>query len=372
MPTTKTKPPQVTLRSDTPAAEGYRMPAEWEQHSSTWIAWPHNPEDWPGKFEPIPWVYAEIVRHLSAGEKVNILVNDAVQREAARKVLRQARVDTLQVRFYTQPTDRVWTRDSGAIFVAKSGGRKPGKLGATLWRFNAWAKYSDWTKDQYVSALMASATEAEAWQPVVNGGKKQTRLVLEGGSIDVNGQGTILTTEECLLSKKQQRNPGVTRAQYEKGFAEYLEAPNTVWLKNGIVGDDTHGHVDDMARFVAADTVLIASEKDKRDENYELLRENIERLRAARLENGRRIKVKTLPMPRPVFFQGQRLPASYANFYIANGTVLVPTFNDPNDRVALNTLAEIFSKRKVVGIYCGDFIWGLGAIHCMTQQQPAV
>ncbi len=343
------------------------MPAEWEQHSATWIAWPHNPEDWPGKFAPIPWVYAEIVRHLATGEKVNILVNDAAQKEAARKVLRQAHVDASQVRFYVQPTDRVWTRDSGAIFLTK-----PGKLGATLWRFNAWAKYSDWTKDQHVAALMAASAAASAWQPMTGSSKKHVRLVLEGGSIDVNGRGTLLTTEECLLSKKQQRNPGVTRGQYEKGFADYLGATNVIWLKNGIVGDDTHGHVDDMARFVAADTVLIASEKDRRDENYSLLRDNLERLRSARLENGRRLKVKTLPMPAPVVFQGQRLPASYANFYMANRAVLVPTFNDPNDRVALNTLAELFPKRKVVGIHCGDFIWGLGAIHCMTQQQPAV
>jgi agmatine deiminase len=343
------------------------MPAEWERHAATWIAWPHNPEDWPGKFEPIPWVYAEIVRHLASGEKVNILVNDAAQRESARKVLRHAHVDTSQVRFYVQATDRVWTRDSGAIFVTQGG-----RLGATLWRFNAWAKYSDWTKDQHVSALMASATGAEAWQPVISAGKKTARVVLEGGSIDVNGRGTLLTTEECLLSKKQQRNPGVTRRQYERVFAEYLGAPNVIWLKNGIVGDDTHGHVDDMARFVAADTVLLASEKDPRDANHDLLRENLERLRAARLENGKRLKVKLLPMPAPVVFQGQRLPASYANFYVSNRAVLVPTFNDPNDRTALNVLAEVFPKRRIVGIYCGDFIWGLGAIHCMTQQEPAV
>jgi agmatine deiminase len=241
-----------------------------------------------------------------------------------------------------------------------------------MWRFNAWAKYSDWTRDQHVAALMARQTGAEAWQPMVGIGSKKKRVVLEGGSIDVNGRGTILTTEECLLSKKQQRNPGVSRAQYEKIFADYVGAPNTIWLKNGIVGDDTHGHVDDMARFVAADTILIASEKNKGDENYKLLRENHERLRAARLENGKRLKVVTVPMPAPVFFQGQRLPASYANFYIGNKAVLVPTFNDPNDRVALNALAELFPTRKVVGIYCGDFIWGLGAIHCMTQQQPAV
>lgn len=343
------------------------MPAEWEPHAATWIAWPHNPEDWPGKFEPIPWVYAEIVRHLATGEKVNILVNDADHRESARRVLRAARVNSPQVRFYIQPTDRVWTRDSGAIFV-----RKPGTLGATLWRFNAWAKYSDWTRDQHVSALMARETGSQAWQPSVRSGRAVRRLVLEGGSIDVNGRGTILTTEECLLSKKQQRNPGVGRAQYERAFADYLGAPNVIWLRNGIVGDDTHGHVDDMARFVAPDTVLIASEADKGDENHRLLRENHERLKEARLESGKRLRVLTLPMPAPVVFQGQRLPASYANFYIANQAVLVPTFNDPNDRIALNTLAQLFPKRKVVGIYCGDFIWGLGAIHCMTQQEPAI
>lgn len=343
------------------------MPAEWEPHAATWIAWPHNPEDWPGKFEPIPWVYAEIVRYLTTGEKVNILVNDAAERSRAQKVLRAARVPTSQIRFYVQPTDRVWTRDSGAIFV-----RKAGRLGATLWRFNAWAKYSDWTRDQHVSAVMANAADAESWQPMTGTGRNARRLVLEGGSIDVNGRGTILTTEECLLSKKQQRNPGVGRAQYERAFAEYLGAPNVIWLKNGIVGDDTHGHVDDMARFVTPNTVLIANESDRTDANYRLLRENFDRLKRARLENGKRLRVLTLPMPAPVIFQGQRLPASYANFYVANKAVLVPTFNDPNDRVAMNTLAAVFPTRKVVGIYCGDFIWGLGAIHCMTQQQPAI
>jgi agmatine deiminase len=367
----KTSAPKVELRTDTPATARFRMPAEWERHTATWIAWPHNPEDWPGKFAPIPWVYADIVRHLVTDEKVNILVNDAAERESAQRVLRQARVQTSQVRFYIQPTDRVWTRDSGAIFVTKPPVTKPGRLGAILWRFNAWAKYSDWTKDQHVSALMASVTGAEAWHPVA-GDRNANRLVLEGGSIDVNGRGTILTTEECLLSKKQQRNPGLSRKQYEKAFADYLGAPNTIWLKNGIVGDDTHGHVDDMARFVAPDTVLIATEDDRRDENYRILAENYQRLKKARLENGKRLHVVTLPMPAPVVFQGQRLPASYANFYIANGSVLVPTFNDPNDRVAMNILAKLFPRRKVVGIHCGDFIWGLGAIHCMTQQQPAV
>jgi agmatine deiminase len=260
----------------------------------------------------------------------------------------------------------VWTRDSGAIFVRND----KGEIAATDWRFNAWAKYPDWKLDDQVAGKMARAVGAASWQPSIEIGGKQVRVVLEGGSIDVNGSGTMLTTEECLLSEVQQRNPGLSRADVERVFADYLGVSKVIWLKKGIVGDDTHGHVDDLARFVAPTTVLTMSEADRSDENHELLEENLELLRSATDQDGNRLKVVTLQTPAPVIIKGQRVPASYANFYIANGLVLVPTFNDPNDRAALNTLAELFPDRKIVGIHCGDFIWGLGAIHCMTQQQP--
>ncbi len=363
----------------------YRMPAEWERHEATWIAWPHNQQDWPGKFEPILWVYAEIVRHLSRYERVEIVVNDLRAEKSARKVLERANAFNDNVRFHRWPTDRVWTRDSGCTFV-KSGERlvpnsdSPSvaapdirgrlslrdSIGAICWRFNAWAKYSNWRKDQKIGSLMANAAAASKMAPVF----RNKTVVLEGGSIDVNGQGTLITTEECLLGKTQQRNPGMKRSDYEKVFAQYLGVTNVIWLRSGIAGDDTHGHVDDITRFVTPDTVMSVIESDPNDVNYEPLRENIRRLRASADENGNEIAIIELPMPRPVVFENRRLPASYANFYVANGIVLVPVFNDPSDRIALDAVADVFPDREVVGIYCGDLIWGFGAIHCMTQQQP--
>ena len=345
-----------------------RMPAEWEPHSATWIAWPHNQKDWPGKFEPIPWVYAEIVRNLCRFERVEIIVNDAAAERAARKVLRSANALSDQIRFHRWPTDRVWTRDSGCTFVKKRNSELT-SLAGIHWRFNAWAKYSNWKKDQHIGRLMANATRADAFRPLV---VRDQDVELEGGSIDVNGQGTLLTTEECLLGKTQRRNPEMKRSDYEKVFAKYLGISNVVWLKSGIAGDDTHGHVDDITRFVTPDTVVSVIESDPSDVNYEPLRENIRRLRAATDQHGNELAIVELPMPRPIFFEGQRLPASYANFYVANGVVLVPVFNDPNDRIALDALADVFPDREIVGIYCGDLIWGFGAIHCMTQQQPAI
>ncbi|MBI2683310.1 MAG: agmatine deiminase family protein [Acidobacteriales bacterium] len=350
-----------------PRELGFVMPGEWEPHAATWIAWPHNPTDWPGKFPPIPWVYADIVRHLALAERVHILVNDAAHRAKAQKVLNAAMVESRNIDFHLWPTDRVWTRDSGATFVRNA----EGKVGAIDWKFNAWAKYPDWKRDDKIAGKMASSEGVPCRQPVTEVGGKSVRVVLEGGSIDANGKGTLLTTRECLLSELQQRNPGVSKTQYEKVFADYLGIKKVIWLNRGTAGDDTHGHVDDISRFVAANTVLTAVEPNRLDENHEPLQENLEILRTATDQDGNRLKVMTLPMPAPFVFQGQRLPASYANFYIANGLVLAPTFNDPNDRVALHTLAECFPERKIVGIHCGDLIWGLGAIHCMTQQQPA-
>jgi agmatine deiminase len=360
-----------------------RMPAEWEPHAATWLAWPHYRDDWPGKFEPIPWVYAEIIRNLARHERVELIVNDAAAERRACKTLKLANALSENVRFYRWPTNRVWTRDSGCTFVTppRPGFASPdfrgrlsprdhrgGQICALTWRFNAWAKYPNYQHDEKIGGLMARSAGADEVQPFL--GKK--RVVLEGGSIEVNGQGTLLTTEECLLSKTQQRNPGMKRADYERVFADYLGAKNVIWLNSGIAGDDTHGHVDDITRFVSPDTVVTAVESDPGDPNYEPLRENIRRLRAATDQDGKSLSIIELPMPARVIFEGRRLPASYANCYIANGLVLVPVFNDPNDRVALDILADLFPDREVVGIYCGDLIWGFGALHCMTQQQPAV
>ncbi|MGB9234357.1 MAG: agmatine deiminase family protein [Terriglobales bacterium] len=347
------------------------MPAEWEPHASTWLAWPHFKGDWPGKFDPIPWVYAEIVRNLARHERVDLIVNSERAEKRARVVLELAGALSDNVIFHRWRTDRVWTRDSGCIFLNpptdKPGARNAASLLALNFQFNAWAKYDNYKLDAKLGARMARAAGARAIRPLFN----DERVVLEGGSIDVNGLGTLITTEECLLSPTQQRNPRMDRTAYEQMFRDYFAIQSVVWLGEGIEGDDTHGHVDDLARFVAPDTVVAMVEPNERDENYSALHHNLGRLRAARDHNGQRLNVVEIPMPRPVLFEGRRLPASYANFYLANASVLVPVFNDPNDRIALNTLAELFPGREIVPIYSGDLIWGFGALHCMTQQQPA-
>jgi agmatine deiminase len=351
-----------------PSSQNFRMPAEWSPHAATWIAWPHNPDDWPGKFQPIPWVYCEIVRHLSQVEDVHILVNGEPARQRALNMLRRQGANLARLHFHSWRTDRVWLRDSGPIFIKAPSG----ELALTDWRFNAWAKYDNWRNDDLIPRQVAKLYAMPSFQPALtlaNG--KPHRLVLEGGSIDTNGEGILLTTEECLLSDVQQRNPGVSKQQLEQAFRDHLGIEQVLWLNRGCAGDDTHGHVDDITRFVAPNTILTAVEPNTADENHLPLAENLERLRAARNLRKKPFIIKTLPMPAPVVFHGQRLPASYANFYIANGLVLVPTFNDPNDRIALNTLAECFPNRTVTGIHCTDLIWGLGALHCMTQQEPA-
>jgi len=378
---------------------GYRMPAEWEPHAATWLAWPHFEGDWPGKFEPIPWVYAEIIRHLAKHERVELIVKNAAHARQARRVLERADAFSDNVRFHHWPTDRVWLRDSGCIFlkqqpgfglpdsrgrlsphenreeqVARANNQRKGKIAlgadgdalAVKFRFNGWAKYSNWRQDEKIGSLMAKASRASEIRPQC----MDQRIVLEGGSIDVNGAGSILTSEECLLSKVQERNPHMARVHYEKAFADYLGAPHTIWLGRGIFGDDTHGHVDDLARFVSRQTVVTMVERDSKDVNHGPLRANLRRLQAARDQDGKQLTVVELPMPQPVVFEGRRLPASYANFYIANKLVLAPVFNRANDRIALDTLVHLFPTRQIVPIYSGDFIWGLGAMHCMTQPQP--
>lgn len=358
------KTSDTKMMKSLPREAGFRMPAEWENHEATWIAWPHNVSDWPGKFAPIPWIYADVVRHLHRGEIVRVAVLDQAHENRARRVLQRSNVDLSRVEFHQFPTDRVWTRDSAPIFV-----KSDKQVGATNWHFNAWAKYADWKNDDQIGDRICSALGVPQWKPVA--GKPARSVVLEGGSIDVNGSGLMLTTEECLLSDVQQRNPGLSREDLEQVFLDYLGVTNVIWLNKGIAGDDTHGHVDDLARFVSRDTVVIVSEDDKSDPNYEPLAENLAILHKARNEKGKPLKVITLPMPDPVVFDGRVLPASYANFYIGNDVVLVPTFSDPKDREALQILQDLFPDRDVVGIHCRDFVWGLGTMHCMTQQQPA-
>jgi agmatine deiminase len=352
----------------TPRQLGYRMPAEWEPHEATWLAWPHNPEDWPGKFASIPWLYVEIVRLLAACERVHMIVENAAMEKRVASMLKRAGADLDQVSFHRWPTDRGWTRDSGPIFVRNA----KGQVAITNWRFNAWAKYDDWHLDDKLPGRVTKLLGCPHWQPAAqNQNGMKHPVVLEGGSIDVNGKGVLLTTEECMLSEVQQRNPGLSRAQLERVFQDFLGIDQVIWLGRGIAGDDTHGHVDDIARFARPDTIVAAIEPDTSDPNHAPLAENLAQLKAARTAGGKQFTIVELPMPRPVVFRGQRLPASYANFYVANGVVLAPTFHDPSDRVALNLLAEVFPDREVIGVHSMDLIWGLGALHCMTQQQPA-
>jgi agmatine deiminase len=373
-----------------PAPE-YRMPAEWAPHAATWIAWPHNPEDWPNKFQPIPWVYAEIVRHLSRVEDVHILVNDLAAERRATSILKRGGANLARIHFHHWPTDRVWLRDSGPIFVKrvedsvkKIAATDTGEdLAVTNWKFNAWAKYDNWRRDDQIPhhvAKLYNLPEIKPEVPPKDSEAKPQRIVLEGGSIDTNGAGILITTEECLLSPVQQRNPGLgdetqTRAAIEQAFHNYLGIDQTIWLHRGCAGDDTHGHVDDITRFVAENTILTCIEPNTADENHLPLAENLDRLRSARdlhgPNKGKSFKIVELPMPSPVYFEGQRLPASYANFYIANGLVLVPTFNDAQDRHALNIIAGCFPTREVVGIHAVDLVWGLGTLHCLSQQEPA-
>jgi agmatine deiminase len=345
----------------------FRMPAEWERHDATWLCWPHNRSDWPGRFGPIPWVYGEIVRRLAPGETVRVLVQSAAHEAGARRILERVAAPLSQVQFLRWPTDRGWSRDMGPIFVASRSARRR-TLAIAGFRFNAWAKYPDWTHDARVPARAARELDLRL-VPVPVRGKG---VVMEGGALDVNGEGTLVTTEECLLDPEVQvRNPGFGRKDYERVFRKALGARNVIWLGKGIAGDDTHGHVDDLCRFVNADTLVACRETDRHDVNHRPLEENWERLQDARLESGRHPELVALPMPAPLAFDGRRLPASYANFYIANAAVLVPTFNDPADREALGILAELFTDRPVVGIHAVDLVWGLGTLHCLTQQEPA-
>ena len=341
----------------------YRFPAEWSQHAATWIAWPHHEPDWPGKLPTIPWVYAEIVRVLHTFERVEIICHDENVREDARSTLAAHGVRD-NYRLHLVPNDRVWLRDSAPTGVIA----EDGSVALMNWRFNAWAKYDNYSRDERIGAAVERITALPRIEPV----RPDTaeRVVLEGGAIETDGEGTLLVTEECLLSSVQARNPGLSRAGYEQVFREALGIRQTIWLGEGCVGDDTHGHIDDIARFTAPGVIVLAYEEDPADsENHLRSVDNLDRLMLAGGDRGT-LKIVKLPFPRAVEMSGERLPASYANFYVANGVVLVPTFNDPNDRIALNTLANLFPDRRVIGIHAVDLVWGLGTLHCLTQQQP--
>ncbi len=340
------------------------FPAEWEPHAATWMAWPHHEPDWPGKFEPIPWVYAEIARVLAHSEQVEILCHDESVRDDAEACLAAHHVGE-RVRLHVKPTDRAWLRDSAPTGVRQA----DGALAWCNWGFNAWAKYDNYALDASIGEFVATATRSARRAPLRPDGKGP--VVLEGGGLETDGRGTVMVTEEWLLSGVQDRNPGLTRGDYERIFADELGCTATIWLGEGCVGDDTHGHVDDIARWVAPGVVVLAHEEDPSDENHRRSLDNLRRLSAARDARGEPLRVVTIPFPRAVMMDGQRLPASYANFYVANGAVLVPTFNDVNDRVALNTIAGLIPDRPVVGIHAVDLVWGLGTLHCLTQQQPA-
>lgn len=356
-----------------PVQRDVRLPAEWEPHAATWITWPQNPRDWPGKFQPMPWAFAEIIRKIAnsepcdgEAERVRVLVGSAAVLHRASRQLAKAHVDLDRVDFLVIPTDRGWMRDCGPCFIERTGARKGEALAIAGFGFDAWSKYPDFALDAAVPQAVARLTGLPL-EPVVHKGRE---VAFEGGALDVNGRGTLVTTEECCLDPEVQvRNPGFSPADYEAVFAESLGVTNTIWLNKGIVGDDTHGHVDDFCRFVGERTLVLCQEHDPADPNQAILEENRERLEAATLEDGSRPEIIRLPMPAPLFFDGQRLPASYANFLITNACVLVPTFNDASDRLALGILAELFD-RPVLGIHAVDLVWGLGTIHCLTRQEP--
>lgn len=358
--------PAVVSANNKSAQPGLRFPAEWETHEATWIGWPHHAADWPGKFATIPWVYGEIVRRITVGEKARVLVDSLAHEKRARRILLRAGVNLSQVEFFHVRTDRGWTRDFGPLFVRREG---DGSLAIAGFRFNGWAKYLNHRRDSQVARRLAAKLRLPFSLVEADG----RDFVLEGGAIDVNGRGTLLTTEECLLDPEvQPRNPGLSRGEIERVLHKSLGSANVLWFGRGIAGDDTHGHVDDLCRFVGPRTVVLCREDDPSDANCQPLAENWERAQGMRLEDGSKLDVVPLAMPAPLYFDGQRLPASYANFYIANAAVLVPTFNDPNDRVALDTLAQLIRDRPVIGIHAVDLVWGLGTLHCLTQQQPVL
>jgi agmatine deiminase len=360
--------------STTPRGLGFSLPAEWEPHRATWFAWPHHESDWPGKFEPIRWVFAEMMYHLQEVETIALIVAGDVMRQEAEHTLAAAGVSLERVELVTAATNRSWTRDFLPTFLLKDGVEghaERTELGAVKWRFNGWARYPNHEHDDEAGVRVAERAP-RVWQPRASDAADAPRVVLEGGAIDADGEGTLLTTEACLLGSERARNPALDRAGNERVLSDYLGVDKVLWLPGGIEGDDTSGHVDDVARFVAPGRIVLAEERDSSDPNHAFLQAAREYLEGERDARGRKLEVIGLPMPAPRFYDGYRLPLTYANFYIANGRVLVPTFNDPADRNALGLLAELFPDRRVTGVHCLDLVLGLGAIHCSTHEEPAL
>jgi agmatine deiminase len=361
-------PKGKALIQPTPAQTAYSMPAEWERHEATWLGWPHNADDWPGKFETIPWVYGEMIRKISAGERIYLLIRNKKDENLARLIIKSVGADERKIHFVTHPTNRGWTRDTGPIFVKRRVDGDKTETAIVHFHFNGWAKYDNWRKDTKVPETATRVLKKKLFHAQYEG----RPFVIEGGGMELNGRGTLISTEQCYLDPRVQvRNPGLGKKEIETALKNYLGVKNIFWLAKGPVGDDTHGHIDDICRFVNARTMVLVREKNRRDENFAPLAENWERIQDLRLEDGSKPEVVELPMPAPLYFEGQRLPASYANFYICNAAVIVPTFNDPQDRVALGVLGELFRDRPVVGIHAVDLVWGFGSLHCLTQQQPA-
>ncbi len=347
-----------------PRTADRRLPAEWEPHEATLLAFPHEGRDWPGKYDAVKWAFVEIIRKVAPHDSVLLVVKSRQHRDRVRVMLEQAHVDTRSVRFVVRNTNRGWMRDSGPVVVRRADGTRE----ALQFRFNGWAKYPNHRLDGAVPPAVATSLRLPLTPAVWNG----RPVVLEGGAIDVNGAGSLITTEECLLDATTQvRNPGFSRQDYESVFREYLGVRNVIWLGRGIEGDDTHGHVDDICRFVNRTTVVACVEPNPKDANHRPLRENLERLERSFLEDGSRLEVVPVPMPGRIDFEELRLPASYVNFLVTNGCVLVPTFNDPNDRKALGILSELFTGRAVIGIHAVDLVWGLGTLHCLSHEIPA-
>lgn len=339
-----------------------RFPAEWEPQQGILLCFPHNGKDWPGKYQAIQWAFVEFIKKVTTYEALFLVVADHAQETKVRLRLERAHVNLQQITFIIQKTNRSWMRDSGPIIV-KNGSKRE----ALNFNFNGWAKYKNYTLDKHVPGKVAEVLGV----PLTQAKYKGKPVVLEGGAIDVNGKGTLLTSEECLLHPSiQVRNPGFTKADYEAVFHDYLGITNTIWLGDGIRGDDTHGHIDDLCRFVNEDTIVTVIESDESHPNYAALQDNLKRLESASLQDGKKPKIVTLPMPGDILFESIHLPASYANFLILNNCVLVPTFNDPNDRVALQILADCFPSREIMGISAIDIIWGFGTLHCLSQQIP--
>lgn len=339
-----------------------RFPAEWEKQQGILLCFPHNGNDWPGKFGAIQWAFVEFIKKVAHVEEVFLMVANEKLKEKVIGMLEMAHVKTSNVSFIIQKTNRSWMRDSGPIIVKNKNGKE-----ALNFNFNGWAKYKNYQLDKLVPSKVAEFFDIPLTQAVYKG----KPVIVEGGAIDSNGKGTLLTSEECLLHPNiQVRNENFTKADYEAVFKEYLGITNVIWMGNGIEGDDTHGHIDDLCRFVNEDTIITVVESDPKESNYAPLQDNLKRLQEAKLENGKSPKIICLPMPKRIDFDEVRIPASYANFLILNKCVLVPTFNDSNDRIVLNIIADCFPEREIIGISAIDLIWGFGTLHCLSQQIP--